>query len=99
MQDHRYFELLRQCDDLVYQFDSQIGEDGSHSYKRRDGDYWIVKKSTFGWIAVDPISGEIAGRPWSVLPKDQLDYPPEGDWVSKKGAKSYVYTLYYPSHG
>jgi hypothetical protein len=34
------------------------------------------------------------GRPWHVPPQDQSpEFPPEGDWVSKKGSKSYVYSL------
>ena len=35
------------------------------------------------------------GRPWEVPPKMQADFPPEGDWVSRKGPKSYVYSLVY----
>lgn len=38
---------------------------------------------------------DIYGRPWDVLPVDQGDVPPEGVWVSRKGAKAYVYDLVY----
>lgn len=88
-----YFELQRQVDELVYQFDRMKRDDGTYGYKRRDADLWILKEGRNGWIAVDPVTGDVAGRPWSVLPEDQLDYPPEGEWVSKKGVKSYVYLL------
>ncbi|GKQ51939.1 hypothetical protein BRSPCE3_27940 [Bradyrhizobium sp. Ce-3] len=47
-----------------------------------------------GW---DPATQSCAGRPWNVLPADQGDHPPEGDWVSSKGPKSYVYGLVYVS--
>lgn len=88
-----YFELHRQIDNLVYQFDRVELVNGTHGYKRRDADLWILNDAKKGWFAQDPVTGDIAGRPWSVLPEDQKDYPPEGEWVSKKGIKSYVYLL------
>ncbi|MBP9812407.1 hypothetical protein KBC86_03420 [Candidatus Gracilibacteria bacterium] len=92
-----YFELLRQSDDLVYQFDRRIGEDGEIGYKRRDQDLWITYRGEkLGWVAYDEESGEVRGRPWNLYPENQNpDYPPEGEWVSKKGIKSYVYILKY----
>lgn len=95
MDDYEHFELRRQSDELVYQFDRMLREDGSVGYKRRDADLWIVFKEGFGWIAIDD-SGEIAGRSWYVPARAQADHPTEGEWVSKKGDKSYVYTLIYP---
>jgi len=85
-----YFELHRQTDDLVYQFDRVLVENGSYGYKRRDADLWILNETGKGWIAVDPVTGDVAGRPWYVQPEDQANCPPEGEWVSKKGNKSYV---------
>ncbi len=95
MDMYGYFELRRQSDDLVYQFDRMQRGDGSCGYKRRDADLWMVQIDGLGWVVTDPITSEITGRPWSVLPQDQTDHPPEGDWVSKKGLKSYVYSLVY----
>ena len=95
MSDIHYFELRRQTDGLVYRFDLTPLDDGSYGYKRRDADLWILWNSDFGRIAVDPEMESIAGRPWSVLPRDQSDAPPEGEWVSKKREKSYVYELVY----
>jgi hypothetical protein len=90
-----YFELRRQSDGLVYQFDRRLHDNGCYGYRRRDADLWILRLADHGWVAVDPITGEISGRPWSVSSKDQKEHRPEGDWVSKKGAKSYVYSLVY----
>lgn len=90
-----YFELRRQIDNLVYQFDQVLLNDGTYGYMSCNADLWITKEEKKGWIAVGPITGDIVGRPWFVLPEDQLDYTPEGDWVSKKGTKTYVYSLIY----
>ncbi|GLH80831.1 hypothetical protein SSBR45G_57400 [Bradyrhizobium sp. SSBR45G] len=87
------FELRRQSDDLVYSFTRMHRPDGSIGFKRADGDHWIVWKPDWGWIAWDDGSQSCMGRPWNVLPQHQGAAPPEGDWVSRKAAKSYVYTL------
>ena len=93
--NHDYFELRRRSDNLVYQFDRTPLADGQIGYKRRDRDLWIVYRPTLGWVALNEESGLVGGRLWDVLPADQGDHPPAGDWVSKKGAKSYVYELVY----
>jgi hypothetical protein len=95
MSSHDYFELRRLSDDLVYQFDRTPRADGQVAYKRRDQDLWIIFKPELGWVAYDEASQTLMGRSWNVLPKDQGDYPPEDEWVSKKGVKSYVYELTY----
>lgn len=90
------FELRRQSDDLVYVFERRSRPDGSVGYKRSDGDHWFVFRPDWGWVAWDEASRSCQGRPWNVLPKDQeARFPPEGDWVSRKGPKSYVYSLVY----
>lgn len=90
------FELRRQSDDLVYRFTRMTRADGSIGFKRADGDYWIARSRTgAGW------RGTTARRPaWAVrgtccpgTRADQGAAPPEGDWVSRKGAKSYVHSL------
>jgi hypothetical protein len=95
MDEYMHFELRRMSDDLVYQFDRKQRPDGQIAYKRRDQDLWIVFKPGLGWVAFDEESQSITGRSWNVLPEDQGDHPPEGEWVSKKGVKSYVYMLTY----
>ena len=88
------FELRRLSDGLVYHFARQTRPDMVNGFKRSDGDYWILYRPGYGWIAWDDEGQAIAGRPWNVLPDAQsLNAPPEGEWVSKKGAKSYVYDL------
>jgi len=88
------FELRRQTDDLVYSFAKTYRPDGLTGFKRADRDLWIVFKGRLGWVAWDDENQIVAGRPWNVLPEDQpTDCPPQGDWVSKKGNKSYVYEL------
>jgi hypothetical protein len=87
------FELRRQSDELVYTFFRVTRSDQTVAYKRQDGDYWIVQRPGWGWVAWDEASQSCTGRPWNVLPHDQGDYPPEGEWVSRKGSKSYVYSL------
>jgi hypothetical protein len=93
--EHDRFELRRQSDDLVYTFTRTVNSDQSIGYKRADGDYWIVRRPDWGWVAWDEASQSCMGRPWDVLPHDQHDSPPEGVWVSRKGPKSYVYELVY----
>ncbi len=88
------FELHRLNDGLVYHFHRAMRPDGQPGYKRRDADVWIVRHPDHGWVAYDA-DNQITGKPWSVSPKDQGDHPPPGEWVSKKGHKSYVYDLRY----
>lgn len=89
------FRLHRQSDSLVYEFERAQRSDGSVGYRRTEKDLWIIHSESLGWVAVDDQTGEVSGRPWNVPPDQQGEYPPEGDWVSKKGSKSYVYSLRY----
>lgn len=88
-------ELRRQSDKLVYTFKREQFDDGNAAYRRQDQDIWIVRRPEWGWVVWDQASNTCTGRPWNALPHQQADYPPEGDWVSRKGSKSYVYTLVY----
>lgn len=92
MKDYKYFQLQRQSDDLVYEFDRAKLPNGETGYKRRDQDLWITYKHDLGWVADGEAEQELYGRAWNVLPENQeTDHPPEGIWVSRKGVKSYVY--------
>ena len=95
MTDYEHFELRRMSDDLIYQFDRKPMPDGQIGYQRRDQDLWITYRPDWGWVAYDEATQSLTGRLWNILPKDQTDHPPEGEWVSKKGVKSYVYELKY----
>ncbi len=94
---YEFFELQRQSDNLVYEFDRRIQNNKLIGYQRRDQDLWITyRENGIGWVAWNEENQLIQGRPWNVLPKDQdPDHPPEGEWVSKKDNKSYVYILKY----
>jgi hypothetical protein len=88
------FELRRKSDDLVYSFVRKDRADGQYGFQRADRDLWIIFKGRLGWVAWDEETQAVTGRPWNVLPEDQSDdCPPEGEWVSKKGTRSYVYEL------
>lgn len=89
------FELHRPSDGLTYRFRRAVRADGSTGYRREDQDLWIIRSPSHGWVAIDESTGEITGKPWTVLPHDQGNSPPEGEWVSKKGEKSHVYRLRY----
>lgn len=96
MINYDYFELHRLSDDLVYKFDRKTMSSGEVGYQRRDQDLWITYKLELGWVAWDEVAQSITGKPWSILPQKQdPDHPPEGDWVSRNGNKSYAYELKY----
>lgn len=94
MTSHQHFELRRLSDDTVYQFDRVVRPDGPIGYKRRGKDLWIVHDPVRGWVAFND-DGTLGGMPWNVWPQEQGEHPPEGEWVSRKGVKSYVYELQY----
>ena len=96
-QNRERFALRRQSDALVCSFARNTRPDGTVGYQRQDQDLWIERRPGWGWVAWDPAGQSCTGRPWNVLPAAQGDHPPEGDWVSRKGAKSYVYSLVYVS--
>lgn len=84
------FELRRRSGRVVYRFVR-----AAHgAYVRTDTPRMTIRwEGAFGWSARDPDTGALAGRVWDVLPADQGPCPPEGQWVSCKGARSYVYDL------
>ena len=90
-------QLRRRSDQLIYYFVRVQRQDGSLGYLRTDKGLWIEYEPRLGWIARDPETKELTGRPWNESrPEDQqIAHPPEGEWVSKKGSKSYVYDLVF----
>lgn len=96
MGKYDYFELIRQSDELIYQFDYKEKSEGVFGYQRRDQDLWITYRTNLGWVAYDDATQTVMGKPWDTLPSEQdVLHPPEGIWVSRKGPKSYVYKLEY----
>lgn len=87
------FELRRHHDGLVYRFDRATDSAGRSGFKREDGDHWIMRHDTLGWIAGAWDSDDVFGRPWDQLQTQSHHAPPPGIWVSRKGSKSYVYDL------
>ena len=86
------YEFRRRIDDVLYQFAPDGDDNGFPAWKRIDLDIRLVWRNGKGWCTVDA-SGTINGRPWNVEPDEQGATPFEGEWVSKKGDKSYVYDL------
>ena len=96
VQSHARFEFRRHVDDLTYVFERVEAGDGPIRYKRSDIDLWVVRHERLGWIVWDKETATVLGRPWNGLPSEQPEtHLPEGEWVSKKGSKSYVYSLVY----
>lgn len=89
-------QLIRQSDGLRYTFARQPLAQGGVGYRREDAELWLRWRPGFGWGMWSGEDGALLGRPWDVpLSAQDAGSPPEGDWVSRKGAKSYVYTLAY----
>jgi hypothetical protein len=87
-------EMRRLSDGAVYRFHAAPADDaGRPRFKRADRDIWIVRDDAFGWIVWDAAEKSLMGRPWDVALSDQGEWPPEGVWVSRKGANSFVYRL------
>ncbi len=87
-------EMRRYADGAVYRFETQpAGDDGLPRFRRADKDIWILRDEKFGWIVWDGEEKALMGRPWDVAVCDQGETPPACDWVSRKGAKSFVYRL------
>ena len=86
------FEFRRRIDDLRYRFEPVEPRGGYPAWKRVDVDLWLTWIPGSGWCVVDA-RGEANSRPWNVELADQQKDPPEGEWLSKKGDKSYVYDL------
>jgi hypothetical protein len=88
-------EMRRLSDGAVYRFHTEPSDDASPRYRRADKDIWILRDAKFGWIVWDAQEKALMGRPWDVAISDQGEAPPECDWVSRKGANSFVYRLVF----
>jgi hypothetical protein len=88
------FELKRRIDNVIYHYIPCEPINGSPAWKRDDANLWVTKLQDFGWACIDN-DNNICGIPWGVPPSKTSKHPPEDEWVSKKGDKSYVYDLVY----
>ncbi len=86
------FEFRRRLDGLVYRFEPCAPREDRPAWKRTNLDIWLCWLAGKGWCTVDA-AGAVNGRPWAIEVADQDDQPPEGEWLSKKADKSYVYDL------
>lgn len=78
---------------MIYRYSTEDTVEGYSRFKREDSDVWIIRHSRYGWIVTDESFEVVLGIPWASSISEQSDVPPEGEWVSKKGDKSYVYEL------
>ena len=91
----RELTLQRQSDGLVYTFRAAGMRNGRPLYRRTDARglvlYW---HPDHGWSSWSEDGADLTGQLWQADADDlRSDLPPEGAWVSRKGAKSYVYDL------
>jgi hypothetical protein len=87
-----HFKFVRRLDGVSYRFELSAPREGYPAWKRADVDLWLTRLPRSGWCVMDA-RGDITSRPWNVEIADQGKEPPEGEWLSKKGDKSYVYDL------
>ncbi|WP_082718582.1 MULTISPECIES: O-methyltransferase [unclassified Sphingobium] len=82
----------REEDGLIYRFAPAGMIEGRPIWRRTDRDLRLQWSRPMGWHVTDK-AGAMLSRPWEVEKERQAGLPPEGIWVSRKGAKSYVYNL------
>ena len=87
-------EFKRRIDGITYCFHPCEPMDGQFAWKREDMNLWIIKMDRFGWVCVDD-KKVIYGIHWGIACSNKDKLPPVGEWVSKKGGKSYVYDVTY----
>jgi len=88
-------EMRRLSDGAVYRFIAAPSDDGSRRYRREDKDVWLLRDPQRGWIVWDGENNALMSRPWDVAPDAQSDLPPTCEWISKRGANSFVYQLVF----
>jgi len=88
----RGIEFRRQSDGLIYQFQPSTPVNGKPAWRRADHAVQLIFVDKHGWVTVDA-DLQINGIPWGIPAHEQGTLPPAGEWVSKKGPKSYVYEL------
>lgn len=86
------FEFRRRIDTVVYVFRPSEPIDGRPAWKRIDIDLWVTQVDGFGWACIDS-ERTICGIPWGLTLDKMGELPPAGEWISKKGDKSYVYDV------
>lgn len=90
--DQSSLRFRRKSDGLCTHFHPCDAINDHPAWKRSDGPVWLANIDGFAWVCVDE-DHHVCAIPWAVAPADMGAMPPKGDWVSKKGDKSYVYEL------
>ncbi|HSD38532.1 MAG TPA: hypothetical protein VLC92_13550 [Rhodocyclaceae bacterium] len=91
------FKLHRLTDELVYVFQRLQDSSGTRRFAREDRLALIIEcGESLGWLIRNPENGEITGEPWDDASRHHhAEHPAEGEWISKKGLKSYVYASHH----
>ena len=85
---------LKRADGFEYRFlGDGAGGKAQVFHRLDDPRLTIAWDVDWGWCAHLPDGGALAGLSFATPPADQGATPPEGPWISRKGGKSYVYTL------
>ena len=87
-------EFRRRSDALVYRFRPCNPINGYPAWKREDFELWLAHSDAKGWAVIDS-ANTIFSRPWNVEVSEQGATPPEGEWISKKADRAYVYDLVF----
>jgi hypothetical protein len=90
----QHLAFRRRSDGLTYHYHPCEPIHGRPAWQRDDLDLWVIYRAEDGWIGVNA-AGQITAVPWGLPISRQGDLPPTGEWVSKKGDKSYVYDLVF----
>jgi hypothetical protein len=83
-------EFHRCLDGIVYTYEPAGLRNHRPCWRRVDLALHLHWTDRSGWIISDE-AGVVLSRPWDFERDEQGPLPPEGIWVSRKNAKSYVY--------
>ncbi len=83
-------EFHRCLDGVVYSYKPAGVRNHRPCWRRVDLALHLHWTDRSGWIISDE-AGAVLSRPWDFERDEQGPLPPEGIWVSRKHAKSYVY--------
>jgi len=88
------FEFRRRNDTTVYRYHPCESMNGFPAWKRENIELYVTKLDGFGWVCVDK-TNTIHAIAWGISVNQISALPTAGEWVSKKGDKSYVYDVVY----
>lgn len=92
--DELGIEFQREIDGLTYSFTRDGERNGKPRWRRADLNLELHWTDNWGWVVADE-TGNLLSLSWEKEKGSQGDTPPDGVWVSRKGSKSYVYSLRY----